>query len=89
MTEKNKSTASEGLPIGFLAAHGISLVALALIIKEAAAFSNVTEALAFYGVYHREPGNQLIHFFGVPGILYSGLIFLVRITRLSPGLVCF
>jgi 2-hydroxy fatty acid dioxygenase len=38
-------------------------------------YSNIESALAFYGVYHRTPYNQLIHFFGVPLILWSLLIF--------------
>lgn len=37
-------------------------------------FSNAESALAFYGVYHREPLNQLIHFIGVPLILWTLLV---------------
>ena len=45
-------------------------------------FSNIEEALAFYGVYHRYGWNQLIHFVGVPGILWSTLLVLVHIPIL-------
>jgi uncharacterized membrane protein YGL010W len=38
-------------------------------------FQNAESALAFYGVYHREPLNQVIHFFGVPLILWTLLVF--------------
>ena len=45
-------------------------------------FANIDEALAFYGVYHRYGWNQLIHFVGVPGILWSTLLVLVHIPIL-------
>lgn len=89
MAKNDKSTTEEGVTIGLLAAHAVSVVTLVLIVKEAAAFSNVTEALAFYGVYHREPGNQLIHFFGVPGILWSGIIFLVCAVAVGDASVAY
>jgi 2-hydroxy fatty acid dioxygenase len=38
-------------------------------------YQDMTSALAFYGVYHRTPYNQLIHFFGVPLIVWTMLIF--------------
>ena len=38
-------------------------------------YDNIESSLAFYGVYHRTPYNQLIHFFGVPFILWTLLIF--------------
>jgi len=31
--------------------------------------------LAFYGVYHRDPINQVIHFFGVPAIIWGIFVF--------------
>ena len=37
-------------------------------------FQNAESALAFYGVYHREPLNQVIHFIGVPLILWTLLV---------------
>jgi len=41
--------------------------------------SPVEEALAFYGLYHRYGWNQVIHFVGVPGIIWSLLIFTVQV----------
>jgi len=41
--------------------------------------STVEEALAFYGLYHRYGWNQVIHFIGVPGIVWSLLIFTVQV----------
>jgi uncharacterized membrane protein YGL010W len=35
----------------------------------------ISRALAFYGVYHRDPRNQWIHFFGVPTLLWTGITF--------------
>lgn len=54
--------------------------ALALVIFKAGYdFNDVQKALAFYGVYHSEPMNQLVHFFGVPGILWSMFMFIVHL----------
>uniref|UniRef100_A0A7R9WYZ9 Uncharacterized protein n=1 Tax=Craspedostauros australis TaxID=1486917 RepID=A0A7R9WYZ9_9STRA len=44
-------------------------------LKAISQFDDIKGALAFYGVYHADPWNQLIHFFGVPGIIYTALIF--------------
>lgn len=41
--------------------------------------SSVEEALAFYGLYHRYRWNQVIHFVGVPGIVWSLLILTVQV----------
>jgi hypothetical protein len=73
------------ISVNLVAAHVISIGTMVMIVKEALGFADVTEALAFYGVYHREPWNQLIHFFGVPGILYSAIIFLVRQKYFHPA----
>lgn len=38
------------------------------------AADGLVELMAFYGVYHSNPVNQLIHFFFVPGIVWTALI---------------
>jgi hypothetical protein len=83
MTKQKSASPPNQISANLVVAHVISIGTMAMIFKEASGFADVTEALAFYGVYHREPGNQLIHFFGVPGILHSSIIFLVR-QWLSP-----
>jgi uncharacterized membrane protein YGL010W len=37
--------------------------------------NSIISSLAFYGIYHRTPYNQLIHFFGVPFIIWTMLIY--------------
>jgi uncharacterized membrane protein YGL010W len=64
---------------GLMLAHAFAIIVIATIVRAALEFENAEEALAFYGVYHREPWNQFIHFFGVPGILWSILVFLVHL----------
>ncbi|KAL7576104.1 hypothetical protein ACA910_000883 [Epithemia clementina (nom. ined.)] len=61
--------------LGFLAAHFVSFLLLAICVKSCFGFgANVETALAFYGTYHRDPFNQLIHFVGVPVILWTLLV---------------
>jgi uncharacterized membrane protein YGL010W len=64
---------------GLVLAHFFSGAALFIIVSAAFDFADITDLLAFYGVYHRNPTNQLIHFFGVPGILWTIIIFLVHL----------
>ena len=49
------------------------------VLRAALEFKDITDALAFYGVYHREPLNQLIHFFGVPLFIWSVFIILAHV----------
>ncbi len=63
----------------FYIAHLIGIILLTVITKGFLSFKNITDALAFYGVYHRHPINQIIHFFGVPMIILSLLIFLAHL----------
>lgn len=56
---------------GWIVSHVVNAATTYVLARAAFGFENVTSALAFYGVYHREPWNQFIHFFGVPGIIYS------------------
>jgi uncharacterized membrane protein YGL010W len=59
-----------------LLAHAIALSILKITYNGARNFSNITDALASYRVYHRNPTNQIIHFFAVPFIIWSVLVFL-------------
>jgi len=67
-----------------LLVHGSILILFYLIAKSASKFRDVTDALGFYGVYHREPWNQVIHFFGVPAILWSLFVFLAHVPLPFP-----
>jgi uncharacterized membrane protein YGL010W len=74
--------------IRFLLAQVIAATSLIVIVQAAWGFENAQQALAFYGVYHREPRNQLIHFFGVPGILWSLMIFMIHLPIPYFGTMC-
>jgi len=63
----------------YLVAQICAAAGLTVVVQAAMGFQNAHEALAFYGVYHREPRNQVVHFFGVPGILWSMLIFMTHL----------
>jgi uncharacterized membrane protein YGL010W len=54
-----------------LAAHAINFVLSIIVVQASLAFEDAEKAMAFYGVYHREPWNQVIHFFGVPLIIWT------------------
>lgn len=60
--------------VGYSIWEATNAVVFTLCVRSALAFKNSTQALAFYGVYHQEPTNQVIHFFGVPFILWTLLI---------------
>lgn len=77
------------LSISSVLAHSFAIVVLFITCRGALNFQNITDALAFYGVYHRNPTNQLIHFFGVPCIIWSLLVFLshLKIPLLSSGII--
>ena len=68
---------------GLAVAHAASLAILGLVVDAARSFDDATAAMAFYGVYHREPFNQLIHFFGVPLILWSMIVFQAHLPLMS------
>lgn len=66
-------------PLSFVIAQ---LVAAVVYISISVAFYNfgrIQNALGFYGVYHRDPLNQLIHFFGVPLIIWSIMVILAML----------
>lgn len=44
---------------GLMLAHAVAMVLCGIIIRAALDFQDATDALAFYGVYHREPWNQV------------------------------
>lgn len=60
-------------------AHVAALSLIAVVFNGMANFLDITDAMAFYGVYHRNPINQIIHFFGVPCIIWSLLVFLCHL----------
>jgi uncharacterized membrane protein YGL010W len=78
-TASTTSSAQHKMTPGLLAAHIFGISGLAVVVQAALGFQDASAALAFYGVYHREPWNQFIHFFGVPGILWSMILFLVHL----------
>jgi uncharacterized membrane protein YGL010W len=44
--------------------------------KGTAAMSSLKQQLRSYGAYHQDPRNKLTHFFGVPLVMFSLLLFL-------------
>ena len=64
---------------GFIVAQLLTVLLLIVDISAAIKFRDIEDALGFYGVYHQEPMNQLIHFFGVPGLIYSIIIVLAHL----------
>jgi 2-hydroxy fatty acid dioxygenase len=66
-------------PLGLLVAHVLCAAISGIIVLAFWEFEDASSALAFYGVYHRYGWNQVIHFFGVPGILWTLFIFMVHI----------
>lgn len=65
----------ERLSPGLVVAHLVNAILLLIVLQAAVSFHNAIAAMAFYGVYHSHPVNQLIHFFGVPLLLWTVIIF--------------
>jgi uncharacterized membrane protein YGL010W len=63
----------------FLVAQATAAVFVAIVFNAAIGFKDGSSALAFYGVYHREPWNQFIHFFGVPLIIWTIFIMIAHL----------
>ena len=61
-------------------AHVFTIILFRICYNGASQFQNIGQALGFYGVYHQDPINQLIHFVGVPIIIWSLQLFLVHLT---------
>lgn len=76
---KNEHAAFTVPSVGLLVAHFLCAVISVIIVRSFWEFENAPAALAFYGVYHRYGWNQVIHFFGVPGLLWTLFIFMVHI----------
>lgn len=62
--------------------HIFSISLMAVISQNAMKLNNVTDELAFYGVYHSDPWNKVIHFFFVPTIAWTLSIWLVHVEIL-------
>lgn len=56
---------------GLLVSHAALATVMTATFLAASAFRDAEDAMAFYGVYHSNPWNQLVHFVGVPMILWS------------------
>mmetsp|Transcript_16327 Transcript_16327/g.20665 ORF Transcript_16327/g.20665 Transcript_16327/m.20665 type:complete len:258 (-) Transcript_16327:2-775(-) len=67
-------------PKSLIAAHAVAISIFAVVYSGMSNFKNINDTLAFYGVYHRNPINQMIHFFGVPCIIWSLLVFLSHLN---------
>lgn len=82
MTSKQQTSTAyrSSWSVGLVLAHAVMAALSYECVRAALAFDNKESALAFYGVYHREPLNQLIHFIGVPGILWSLLVMQSHLT---------
>jgi len=78
-TPKGNNNDGNHFSRSFLLAQFVCVLISTIIIRSFWEFENASRALAFYGVYHRYGWNQVIHFFGVPGIIWSLLIFLVHV----------
>eukprot|EP00533_Pseudo-nitzschia_delicatissima_P004321 CAMPEP_0116103784 /NCGR_PEP_ID=MMETSP0327-20121206/14076_1 /TAXON_ID=44447 /ORGANISM="Pseudo-nitzschia delicatissima, Strain B596" /LENGTH=246 /DNA_ID=CAMNT_0003595931 /DNA_START=306 /DNA_END=1046 /DNA_ORIENTATION=- len=72
-------TETNSMPSSLLVAHLACFSLSFVVIKSFWEFEDASGALASYGVYHRVGWNQVIHFFGVPGILWSLLICFVHV----------
>eukprot|EP00537_Pseudo-nitzschia_pungens_P010753 CAMPEP_0172383062 /NCGR_PEP_ID=MMETSP1061-20121228/992_1 /TAXON_ID=37318 /ORGANISM="Pseudo-nitzschia pungens, Strain cf. pungens" /LENGTH=272 /DNA_ID=CAMNT_0013111181 /DNA_START=198 /DNA_END=1016 /DNA_ORIENTATION=+ len=73
------ATKTSRMPATLVVAHVFSFALSYVVIQSFWEFEDVSAALAFYGLYHRYGWNQVVHFFGVPGIIWSILIFLIHI----------
>jgi len=82
-TVKPKQMTINAMPLGLLAAHGFLAMITVLIASAAYGFcrhdddddddsnNGMLQTMAFYGVYHSDPINQVIHFIFVPCIFWS------------------
>ena len=51
---------------GLIASHVVNALLLALVVSCSRSFQgSPSDAMSFYAVFHQDPINQLIHFFGV------------------------
>lgn len=75
---------SPSLPLLWVA-HAFFFVVFVTCVRSALAFGGPESALAFYGVYHRHPWNQAIHFVGVPMIIWTLLIMAAHVPLFPIG----
>ena len=69
--KQDRSATSVSLIIAWIFGLGMtSAVGMAAYQQPSAA-----DGMAFYGTYHQNAWNQVIHFFGVPALLFSGIVF--------------
>jgi uncharacterized membrane protein YGL010W len=68
---------------GFLLSH-VFIAGITVIMALAAVnFDDATQTMASYGVYHQEPLNQLIHFWGVPLLVLTVFTFTAHLPLTS------
>jgi len=77
--KENGTSTNSKTSISFLVANFFCFLISTIIIRAFWGFEDASKALAFYGVYHRYGWNQVVHFFGVPGIIWSLIIFMVHV----------
>jgi uncharacterized membrane protein YGL010W len=83
MTKRSPLPPLPELTPGFLLSHAFIAGVTVIMAYAAASFENATQTMAFYGVYHREPWNQLIHFWGVPLLVLTVLTFTAHLPLTS------
>jgi len=71
--------AKEKLNASLATSQAVLTIFSVIVVKSFWGYNNITESFAWYCTYHREPWNQFIHFFGVPGILWSVFIWAVHV----------
>lgn len=82
MTTANKkasTTAGTTSVAGYVVSNLIAIAFTVLVIQVAKNSDSTSDLLAAYGVYHQHPVNQLIHFFGVPAIIWSAFLFFAHV----------
>jgi 2-hydroxy fatty acid dioxygenase len=80
---KNANTSLPPWTIGYSLSHVATFLLSSAVVMAAQNFHDITDTMAFYGVYHRNPYNQLIHFFGVPYLIYTYFVFFVHLPLQS------
>jgi uncharacterized membrane protein YGL010W len=79
MTKRSPVPPVPGMTPGFVLSHAFIAGVTVMITHAAASFDDATQTMAFYGVYHREPLNQLIHFWGVPLLVLTVFTFMAHL----------
>lgn len=67
-------------PVSLVFAWAFSTAMTGAVLAAALSQPSAENGMAFYGSYHQNGWNQLIHFFGVPAILYSAIVFGCHLT---------